>query len=284
MPRDTIGSMLCPSCRKLISISAETCPHCGARRPGLYGYGPAIMRLVGRLDPVSLIPRVCIALYVVALVIDLPAAFSGRGGLFGILAPSGRALHALGSTNPYDLLGDRPWTMVTAIYLHGGILHILFNMMWVRNLAPELQRGFGPARLFIIWTVAGVFGFLLSNLLPILHIGSGHFSVGASGSIFGLMAALIVYGRHLGASMMTRQVWQWALILGAFGFFMPGIDNAAHVGGFAGGWVAAMALRAGIARPEGRAVTMTALGLTAVTALGFGLNVIRLVLELPMFR
>jgi rhomboid protease GluP len=277
--------MLCPDCRKLISVSAESCPHCGARRPGFYGFGPALTRAFGgRLDPLSAIPRVCLGLYVVALLLDPGAALRFSGGIFGILSPSGRSLAILGSTSPYDLLGGRPWTMLTAIYLHGGILHILFNLMWVRNLAPELQRGFGPARLFLIWTVAGVVGFLLSDLLPILGVGPPHFSVGASGSIFGLMAALIVYGRVFGASLMTRQVWQWAILLGVLGFLMPGVDNAAHVGGFLGGWIMATLLRGGIGRPEGRVITLSALALVAITAGGFLLNVVGAILAHPLFR
>ena len=117
-------------------------------------------------------------------------------------------------------------------------------------------------------------GFFFSDLLPILGIGGGHYSVGASGSIFGLMAALIVYGRRLGASMMTRQIWQWALILGAFGFFMPGIDNAAHVGGFAGGWLTATLFLNGIGRPAGRGLTLLALCFAVVPALGFLVNLL----------
>jgi rhomboid protease GluP len=253
----------------------------------MYGHGPTVMRLLGGVDPVSIIPRVCIVLYVLALLLDLRGAFSGGASLFRILSPSGSALRDLGSTHAVDLafalrdlggtqlhfLGSgRPWTILTAIYLHGGLLHILFNLLWVRNLAPELQRGFGAARFFVIWTVAGAFGYVVSDLMPLLGIGQLHTSVGASGSIFGLLAALIVYGRRLGASLMTRQVWQWAIILGAFGFLMPGVDNAAHVGGFVGGWIAASLLQNGIGRPGSPAVTLTALALAAATALGFLLN------------
>ena len=62
--------MLCPSCRQLISVSAPACPHCGAARPGLFGYGPALSRLLGELDPVRVIPIVCIVLYVIALAME----------------------------------------------------------------------------------------------------------------------------------------------------------------------------------------------------------------------
>ncbi len=295
MERQTHGSMLCPSCRKLISVSTETCPHCGARRPGMFGYGPSLMRLVGGFDPVHLIPRVCVVLYVLALLLDVRAIFDFSGSMFGILSPGWQALRDLGSTHPVDLIAPfeslrgtqlaelragRPWTLLTAIYLHGGVLHIVFNMMWVRNLAPELQRGFGPARFFIIWTVAGLAGYLLSDGLPLLGIGGGHTSVGASGSIFGLMAALIVYGRRIGASLLTRQVWQWAIILGVFGFLMPSVDNAAHIGGFAGGWISATLMLGGIGHAEGRATTLTALVLLAATALGFAANLGSVVLGL----
>ena len=92
------------------------------------------------------------------------------------------------------------------------------------------------------------------------------------GSIFGLLAALIVYGRTVGASLMTRQLWQWAIVLGVLGFLLPGVDNLAHLGGFAAGWVAATAFRGGLGRREGRSVTFLALGLLLATVLGFLIN------------
>jgi hypothetical protein len=56
------------------------------------------------------------------------------------------------------------------------------------------------------------------------------------------------------------------------GFLLPGVDNLAHIGGFAGGWVAATAMRRGIGRREGRAVTLAALVLLLLTVLGFAIN------------
>jgi rhomboid protease GluP len=275
MPDRNLGSMLCPNCGKLISTKAPKCPFCGTANPGLWGYGPALSRLFGgQIRPVSLIPKVCLVLYVVALLLDLGAALSFRGSLFGILSPSGRALYILGSTAPADLVNGRYWTLLTAIYLHGGILHILFNMLWIRNLGPEVERAFGPARFFVIWSVSGAAGFLVSNLV------TGPGSIGASGSIFGLLAALIIYGRAVGASLLTRQLWQWALILGVMGFLLPGVDNLAHLGGFAGGWITATVLRSGLGQRDTRGVTVLALALLAATVLGFVLNVGRLVVAL----
>jgi rhomboid protease GluP len=261
--------MLCPSCRKLISISAPQCPFCGVKNPGLYGYGPALAGTLSRLDPVSLIPKVCLVLYVVALVLDLRSALRPQGGFLQILSPGLAALRLLGATSSVDLALGRPWTLLTAIYLHGGILHILFNMLWIRSLGPETQRCYGPARFFVIWTLAGAVGFFLSNLR------AGSVSLGASGSIFGLFAALIVYGRSVGEMHITRQLWQWAIILGVMGFLIPGVDNLAHIGGFAGGWVTATVLR-----PRGgggRGVLLLALALLALTLLGFAANFVGLI-------
>jgi rhomboid protease GluP len=240
----------------------------------MWGLGPVVQRFLGGgLDPLTLIPALCIGLYVLCLAIDLRSLSSFGGGIFGLLSPTTRALAILGSTSPYDLVSARPWTILTAIYLHGSLLHILFNVMWIRSLAPEVHRAFGASRFFLIWTIAGAVGFLASDALPLFGVGRIVPSVGASGSIFGLMAALIVYGRSVGASLMTRQLWTWAIVLGAMGFLLPGVDNFAHVGGFLGGFGMATLFRSGIGRPSGRLLTGLALLLGAATLLGFALNV-----------
>ncbi|MDA0746382.1 MAG: rhomboid family intramembrane serine protease [bacterium] len=248
----------------------KTCPHCGAYRPGLWGLGPALSRAFGRkIDILTLIPTTCIALFVLSLLLDLGEALNVSGGLFGMLSPSGPALYALGMTGGYASLQGQWWTIFTAIYLHGGLLHILFNVLWIRQLGPEVGDLYGPVRYFIIFTVGGVLGFVLSNAL------SGAPTVGASGSIFGLLAALIVYGRQRGGSagtMMTRQIWQWAILLFVFGFFMSGVNNFAHGGGFIGGWISSRLLVSGAGRGESRALILLTLALLAVTALGFGLS------------
>lgn len=272
--RQTTGSMLCPSCRKLISVSAPRCPFCGAARPGLWGFGPSLSRFLGTADPASVLLPVCVGLYLLSLAVDIGAVFRFSGGPFGLLSPSSRALRMLGSTAPIDLLVGRPWTLLTAVYLHGGLLHIAFNMLWTRQLAPEVQRAFGAARFFVIWSVAGAAGFLLSDGLPILGIGGSHASIGASGSIFGMMGALIVYGNAVGASLMTRQIRTWAIVILLMGFLMPGVDNLAHIGGFAGGWVAATLYRPHLGRPEGRGSLLLAGGFAALTLFGFVASVV----------
>jgi membrane associated rhomboid family serine protease len=260
--------MICPQCARLIGIGEERCPFCGAWRPGMFGYAPALQRLFGnRLDLVPLIVTGCVILYIVALALQ-PEAILQVHGLFSLLSPGSRALYQLGMTGGVAWREGWWWTVLTAIYLHGGLLHIFFNVMWIRSLGPQVEEVYGPARAFVIFSVAGAVGFVLSNVV------SGSPSIGASGSIFGLLAALIVYGRKRGGSMMTMQLWQWAAVMFAMGFFMGGVNNWAHAGGFAGGWVTAQAMRFSEKR-ESRAVQLLALALLVMTALGVVLSFVK---------
>lgn len=130
-------------------------------------------------------------------------------------------------------------------WLHGSLLHIVFNLMWIRQLAPAVGELYGPGRMVIIYTVGGVVGFALSSIagatlgfIPIGFLRGAHLTVGASASIFGLLGALVYYGRRSGSSFVRGQAMSWALTGFVFGFLMPGIDNYAHAGGFAGGYLA----------------------------------------------
>ena len=268
--RQTHGSMICPHCEKLISVSEERCPFCGAWRPGLYGYTPLIQRWFGRFDFVQIITIACVVLYVLSLVLQPSAILNPAGGLFSFLSPDSRALFQLGMTSGAAMRAGFWWTVLTAIYLHGSLLHIFFNMMVFRNVGPGVASIYGPARSFVIWTLAGAIGFLVSNF-----INPNSPSVGASGSVFGMFAALIVYGRRVGHSMLTRQIWQWVIINFVIGFFLSNVNVVAHAGGFIGGWVAAEAMRFDHERRESLAVQITAAALLVTTAAGFVLSFIK---------
>ena len=264
--RQSSGSLVCAQCGKLVGINEPSCPYCGAWRPGLFGFAPVLQRLVGnRLDLVSVILTTCVSLYAASLLLQPEAILQSRG-LFSMLSPGTRALYQLGMTSGAVWADGWWWTTLTANYLHGSLLHIIFNMMWVRNLAPVATETYGPARTFVLFNVSGVCGFVLSNLM------TGYPTIGASGAIFGLLAALIVYGRRRGSSMMSAQLWQWAIILGVFGFLMPNVNNWAHGGGFAGGWLAAQLMGLSDEQRESTGVMIAALLLIAATAIGIGLS------------
>ncbi len=270
--RQSAGSILCPNCRKLISVDEPRCPYCRTVRPGLWGFGPALSRLFGgRLDLVMLLVGACVLLFALSIALD-PAAALRPARPLDILSPSSRALYQLGMTGGLATATGAWWTILTAIYLHGGPLHILFNVMWIRDLGRASEEVFGPARFFVIWTAAGAGGFVLSNLM------GAHPTIGASGSIFGLLGAMIAHSRRRGStmnSMVSRQMIQWAVLLFIFGFMMRGVNNLAHLGGFATGFLMGRVLPGAGERREGRPMQSTAIVLLVVTLVAFALAAVR---------
>jgi rhomboid protease GluP len=166
----------------------------------------------------------------------------------GMFAPSTEILFLLGASGAVPVFTfDRWWTVLTAGWLHAGVLHIVFNVMWIRQLAPAVADLYGAGRMVIIYTASGVAGFTASSvaglyLAGIPVIGGALFSVGASAPIFGLLGALVYYGRRTGHSHAGQAGLQYALFLGIFGLIYPGVDNWAHAGGFAGGYLASVVL------------------------------------------
>ncbi len=249
LKRQRTGSVICTSCGVLVGVGDDTCYNCGRRNPGLWGYAPALRALGQDLGFVPFVIGSCVVLYGLTLLYTMGSGGNiGMGGLFNMLSPSGEATFLFGASGAIPVFGaGRWWTVLSAGWLHGGALHILFNMWWVRTLAPATADLYGPGRMVIIYTAAGVAGFALSSFagayLPDLFIlRGGQFTVGASAPIFGLLGALVYYGRRGGSSAIGSQALTYALMLGLFGFIMPGIDNYAHAGGFGGGWLAARLL------------------------------------------
>lgn len=241
--RQRTGSVVCRSCGRLVGVSQGECPYCGTRNPALWGFAPLLRRLGQDLGFAPLVIGACVVLYAATLLAD-PGGIRSSGFL-SFLSPSRASLVLFGASGALPVFGlGRWWTVLSAGWLHGGVLHILFNMLWVRQLAPATAQLYGPGRAVIIYTVSCVTGFALTtaaNLFPgflqtILGGGAG-ITIGASAPIFGLLGALIHYGRRGGISALSQQVWSWAIILFIFGYLIPGVDNWAHLGGFAGGWL-----------------------------------------------
>lgn len=246
MFRQRTGSVVCASCGSLVGVNDDRCYNCGRRNPGLWGFGPALRRFGNDLGFLSLVLYGCSGLYLVSLA--LTVATGGNvfsGSVFSLLGPSQYSLLVLGASGAWPVFGvGRWWTVLSAGWLHGGALHILFNMMWVRQLGPAVADMYGAARMIIIYTIASATGFLLSSFmgayLPIPILGGGYITIGASAPIFGLLGSLVYYGRRGGSSLVGSEALGYALTIGVFGLIVPGIDNAAHAGGFLGGYAAGM--------------------------------------------
>ena len=246
--RQTTGSVVCASCGSLVGVNDETCYNCGRRNPGLWGFGPMLRAFGNDLGFVTLVVYGCSALYVISLAFTV--AFGGNimgsGNPLTMLSPTRPIIIVLGGAGaePVFYYG-RWWTVFSASWLHGGVLHILFNMLWVRQLGPATAEIYGPGRMVIIYTIAGAVGFTISSFaghflggmqIPLLRGAS--VTLGASAAIFGLLGALVHYGRRGGSSIIRSEAMGYAVTLGIMGFILPGVDNYAHGGGFLGGYLA----------------------------------------------
>ncbi len=233
MKKSSRASLLCPNCRRLISHDEPLCPYCGIRKPGSGFKNNALVRGMAHPD---LILQVIIGINVVMYVVSL--IFSGRGvgvtaNPFSFLSPSNNAMLLLGASGslPIDRFG-RWWSLLSANWLHGSILHIVFNMMALRNLAPFVMREFGTYRLIIIYVLGGVGSYLVSYLAGV------NFTIGASGAVCALVGAALYFGKSRGGeygNAVYRQVSGWVMSIALFGFLLPGINNWAHGGGIAAG-------------------------------------------------
>jgi rhomboid protease GluP len=246
MFRQKTGSVVCASCGSLVGVRDEKCYTCGRRNPGLWGFGPILRRFGNDFGFTTVIVYGCAALYAVSLLLTvLSGGNLFAGSLFSILGPNRLAYEALGAAGAFPVFMENHWwTVLSAGWLHGGALHILFNLMWVRQLGPAVEDMYGGARMVIIYTLSSVCGFALSSImaryLAIPFFSGGFYTLGASAPIFGLLGALVYYGRRGGSSLIRSQAISYAVTMGVFGLIMPGIDNAAHLGGFLGGYAAGM--------------------------------------------
>jgi rhomboid protease GluP len=233
MPDHKRQSLLCPNCKKLISISEKKCPYCGTANPAAWWKNNIWTR--GFSNPYLLVKSIIgvnIGIYVISLLLN-PKGFGLALNPLTFLSPSGQILELLGATGkvPIDAY-HKYWTLVSANYLHGGILHILFNMWAFHQLGLLVSREYGAYRMFIIYTVGGVIGFFISYLAAV------PWTIGASASVCSLAGALLYYGKSRGGvygRAMYKQIGIWVIILFLFGIMVPMINNWGHGGGIAAG-------------------------------------------------
>ncbi len=245
--RQRTGSVVCASCGSLVGVNDDQCYSCGRRNPGLWGFAPALRRFGNDMGLVNVAVFGCSGLYMLGLLISVFRGYDimGGGNPFSMLSANYRVQILLGASGSFPVFAlGMWWTVLSAGWLHGGALHILFNMMWLRNLGPATADIYGAARMVIIFTASSIGGFTVSavaGLYGIPLIGS-QLTVGASAPIFGLLGALMYYGRRSGSSMIHAEAKGYAIALAVLGVIMPGVDNGAHLGGFLGGYCAGMVL------------------------------------------
>lgn len=156
----------------------------------------------------------------------------------------GRVLVRLGANVPELVWEGQWWRLITAMFLHGGVLHLLLNAWALYQLGGLFEAWMGSGRMALTYFATGIAGSLAS-----LFFLRGGISVGASGAIFGVLGALVgILVRRRDrlrpqAKQLLAQLLMWAGINVFLGFSTPNIDNAAHLGGAAAGVALGLVLR-----------------------------------------
>lgn len=237
----TYTQKMCPACRALIDRNENVCPMCGENTSAAPHGGMG--RVVSQMLPeharyTTIVLTVNLILFGLSM-----AASLRRGG-------GGYDFHSLlGGINSYTLVrfgalygplaaAGQWWRFITPIFLHAGLLHIGFNSIVLFDLGPAVEEIYGPHKFLVLYVVTGAIGFVISYVWHPFVV-----TLGASGALFGLIGAMIAYGqrnRHrLGDSVKSMFV-RWAIYGLIFGFLMPGVDNSAHLGGLAAGYLFGM--------------------------------------------
>jgi rhomboid protease GluP len=207
---------MCPHCRAFINTSDRVCPYCNE---------PVAPRSVERSGSgggflAGLTPK---AGYLTILILLI------NTGLY-LASRYNEDIVTQGVSHPIIFRGEW-YRLVTAGFLHGGLLHILMNSWVLFDLGAQVEEIFGGARMLVIYFVATITGFLVSAFI-------GHVSLGASAALFGLVGAMIAVGTRYrgGIGDMIRAVYVRYLIYLLIFSLLPGVDMAAHIGGLVGGF------------------------------------------------
>jgi len=227
---------LCPACGSLVGINATRCHECGANlRFSLAALSKGLSGFFGGQAPAT--TAILIANIIMFAATLLVGFAKGQGQGFSVLfSVNGEALYRLGMGIPMRYQDFSWYRLVTADYLHGGLLHIGLNMMVLLDIGPVVEEVYGSARYFLFYTVCGFCGSLLSA-----RFGTAP-SVGASGAILGLIGILIaITSRRSGAHMqqLRGRLISWVVTIFAIGLFFSGLrtDNWGHFGGLAAGFL-----------------------------------------------
>ncbi len=253
---------MCRSCRTLVTSGEAACPACGASLLGVPtgGVGRALRMLLPGVAPLTT-ALISANVGMSLLILAIWGARGDASGPMSLLAPPVGALFVFGAKSTPAILAGQVWRLVTASYLHAGLLHLVFNCYTLASLGPLIEESFGARKHFVIYTVSGVCAFLASALLSPASL-----SVGASGAIFGLLGFAVVYGRYRGGTMgrlISDQLLRW-LILAVLMFLLPAIDSAAHVGGLLAGGVLGLFVQPGEPRSRGGDSLLRILAASAV--------------------
>ena len=218
----------------------------------------------------KLLITVNVAIYVLSVL--LSKKFAGEpSGVFSFFAPDSALLQVFGWASPSLYSNFAYWSLVTSLFLHGGLLHIGFNMLWLYDIYPKTELLYGRLNTFSIYILTGIVGAAAATLFGAAPV------IGASGAIFGLLASYIVAARQSGNIMhqfVSQSYLKYGLVILILGFLIPGISNLSHLGGAIGGYLLGKTLL--MARPRlGSQLTLFVVSAALVVA-SFSVSIYRI--------
>ncbi len=244
-----VRTRMCRECRALIPVSARACPECGEPpgRPVTRGMARVAEHMMpGFISASSSILTLNVVLY--GLTHALSSGLDPRAA--GPAGPWNLTLIALGANVPAFVVNGEVWRLLTMVFLHGNLLHLLMNSWALLAVGPLVEELFGPRKFLFFFVATGICGSLASLWW---RLGERYLipGIGASGAIFGLIGVAAVWGWRRGGRVgegIKGQMAQWAMYGLAMGFLIRGTDNAAHVGGLAAGALLALVIGDGAHR------------------------------------
>jgi rhomboid protease GluP len=231
---------MCPHCRAFITTDDKICPYCNTQVAKRAVDARAPADALGGLIPQARFTTIVILLINTGLYVAT-VLYTQRTGGQGGFDPNSNALIAFGGRDARSIVLDGQWwRLITAGFLHGGILHILMNSWVLFDLGAQTEEAFGTARFLVIYLISTATGYIAS-LFAFLYgwPASASLSIGASAGIFGLIGAMIAFGVREGTSQgaaMRSFYVRWAVYGLIMGFILSFVDNWAHLGGLAGGF------------------------------------------------
>lgn len=237
----TYRHKVCPACGLPLDATQRRCPRCGEEADSLTGRR---IRMVWRM----VVPEGAAAysmVLVVACVAFYLAMVLRTGGTAHLMQPPSAAMvERFGAWTTLRLARGEVWRLVTSMFLHFDLLHLIFNALWLIQLGPLVEQSYGRSRFLVVCVASGVAGAALSGLYrlkihPELAIGAG-----ASSIVFGLVAVALVavyLKKTSGSGALRGGLVKGALYAVIFSL-LPGIDLMAHLGGALGGGVMAAVL------------------------------------------
>lgn len=231
--REQVGYQhrICGTCKGLIDRDARVCPRCGARlghwRVSQLRRAATLLMPAGPDFTTVLIVANLLALFIQA----------GVFGLRGALLGDGHASYRMGALMTELIPYGQYWRLITYAYLHGNLLHILFNLAALRQLGPITEQEVGRARFFVLYTLSALGG-AVADVFWADITGTARHAVGASGAVFGLIGFGLTFHYFSGgvAGRSNSRIYlQWAVYNFAFGLMLSMVDNVCHAGGFIAG-------------------------------------------------